>query len=207
MASAALYLRTNSCNPAYTGVPYRGIGKYSDCLLLLFPQCCTLPHLPQLQLLMYGTGRLSAQRHNFWLSVPHGCLKFHTGHLSYSSSRYHDDFGHSSPLSQACFRQLDAVCQASSRTVPIQAVPERFFVVFVLLPPVLLMCAPGRRAYCNTAVQFLPGAAVPASLHPEDRYPRSLHQSSHPEVSVFYVWLPGLLQRTYVLHVQGSRPV
>lgn len=45
MASAVLYLRTNSCNPAYTGVPYRGIGKYSNCLLLLFLRCCTSPHL------------------------------------------------------------------------------------------------------------------------------------------------------------------
>ena len=32
MASAALCLRTNSGNPAYTAVPYRGIGKYSGCL-------------------------------------------------------------------------------------------------------------------------------------------------------------------------------
>ena len=64
MASAALYLRTNSCNPAYTGVPYRGIGKYSDCLLLLSLRCCTSPHLHRHRSLMCGTGKLSAQLNN-----------------------------------------------------------------------------------------------------------------------------------------------
>ena len=116
MASAVLCLRTSSYNRAYTAVPYRDIGKYSGCLLLQFPQCYTLLHWPRLQPLMCGTERLSAQQHSFWLFVPPGYLKFRTAHLTYSSSACRDGFGHSSPLSQACFRQLDAVCQASSRT-------------------------------------------------------------------------------------------
>lgn len=86
MASVALYLRTNSCNPAYTGVPYRGTGKYSDCLLLLFPRYCTSPHLLRHRLLMCGTGRLSVRLHSFWLFVQHGCSRFHTGHPVDNSS-------------------------------------------------------------------------------------------------------------------------
>ena len=86
MASAALYLRTNSCNPAYTGVPYRGTGKYSDCLLLLFPRYCTSPHLLRHRLLMCGTGRLSVRLHSFWLFAKHGCSRFHTGHPVDNSS-------------------------------------------------------------------------------------------------------------------------
>ena len=119
MASATLYLRTNSCNPAYTGVPYRGTGKYSDCLLLLFPRYCTSPHLLRHRLLMCGTGRLYVRSHSFWLFARHGCSRFHTGHPVDNSSVCRDGFGHSSPLSQACFRQLDEGYPASSRTVPI----------------------------------------------------------------------------------------
>lgn len=75
MSSVVLCLRTGSYNPAYTAVPYRDIGKYSGCLLLLFPQCYILLHWPRLQPLMCGTERLYAQLHSFWLSVPLGCLK------------------------------------------------------------------------------------------------------------------------------------
>ena len=125
MASAALYLRTNSCNPAYTGVPYRGIGKYSDCLLLLSLRCCTSPHLHRHRSLMCGTGKLSAQSHNFWLFALPDCSKSHICHPTDNSSACRDGFGHSSPLSPACFRQLDEGYPASSRTDPIQVVPKR----------------------------------------------------------------------------------
>lgn len=86
MASAALYLRTNSCNPAYTGVPYRGIGKYSDCLLLLSLRCCTSPHLHRHRSLMCGTGKLSAQSHIFWLFALPDCSKSHICHPTDNSS-------------------------------------------------------------------------------------------------------------------------
>ena len=124
MASAALCLRTNSCNPAYTEVPYRGTGKYSDCLLLLFPRCCTSPHLLRHRPLMCETGRLSVQSHSFWPFARPGCSRSHICHPADSSSVCRDGFGHSSPLSQACFRQLDEGYPASSRTDPIQAVPD-----------------------------------------------------------------------------------
>ena len=111
MASAALYLRTNSCNPAYTGVPYRGTGKYSDCLLLLFPRYCTSPHLLRHRLLMCGTGRLSVRLHSFWLFVQHGCSRFHTGHPVDNSSVVllwlftvvTVSSGFSSPVCSSCF--------------------------------------------------------------------------------------------------------
>lgn len=117
MASAALYLRTNSCNPAYTGVPYRGIGKYSDCLLLLSLRCCTSLHLHRHRSLMCGTGKLSAQSHNFWLFALPDCSKSHICHPTDNSSVCRDGFGHSSPLSPAC-------CNPGIRhTVPVHEIP------------------------------------------------------------------------------------
>ena len=165
MASAALCLRTNSCNPAYTEVPYRGTGKYSDCLLLLFLRCCTSPHLLRHRPLMCGTGRLSVQSHSFWPFARLDCSRFHIGHPTDNSSVCRDGFGHSSALSQACFRQLDEGYPASSRTDPIQAVLKLLFVVSVLRDSNPSVYALDRRVYCNTAVRFLQEATVLLLLH------------------------------------------
>lgn len=108
---------------------------------------------------MYGTERLFAQWHSFWLSALLGCSRVHIGHPAYSSSGYHDGFWHSPPLSQACFRQLDAVCPASSKTGPIQDVPKPLSVAFVLLVPSLLMNSPDRKAYCNTCRPISAGSS------------------------------------------------
>ena len=89
-SSTGLHLRTNACNPAYTGVPYRGIGKYSDCLLLLSLRCCTSPHLHRHRPLMCGTGRLSAESHSFWPFALPGCSKSHICHLIDNSSMCRD---------------------------------------------------------------------------------------------------------------------
>jgi len=168
MASAALYLRTNSSNPVYTEVPYKGIGKYSDCLLLLFLRCCTSPHLLRLRPLMCGTRKLSVQLHSFWLFAQLDCSRSHIDHPTDNSSASRGGFGHRPPLSQACFRQLDEGYPASFRTDPIQVVPKLFFVVFVLRDPNPSVCAPDRRVYCNTAVRFLQEATVLLLLHLED---------------------------------------
>ena len=150
MASAVLYLRTNSCNPAYTGVPYRDTGRYSDCSLLQFRQCCTLLHLPLHLPLMCGIRMLSVRLHSSWPFVPHGYSRSHICHPADSSSGCHGGFGHRPPLSQACFRHLDAVCPASSRTAPIRAVPVPAFVVSVLPVSDPSASVPDRRACCNT---------------------------------------------------------
>ena len=123
IVSAVLYLRTNSYNSVYTGVPYRGIGKYSDCLLLLSLRCCTSPHLHRHRSLMCGTGKLSAQSHNFWLFALPDCSKSHICHPTDNSSVCRDGFGHSSPLSQNGFPFLEPAVRASSRMHQAPAFP------------------------------------------------------------------------------------